>query len=72
VFVSFTILGPQLLFFFIAIPVALISLALAFVRIQEMPLINYLAYALAYTLNPKKYLYQKEKESVLPIPTTRP
>ena len=72
VFVSFMFLGPQLLFFVIAIPVAVISLALAFVRIQEMPLINYIAYALAYAINPKKYLYQKGEEPTISIPTARP
>jgi hypothetical protein len=58
-FVSFITL-PPLFFFIIAIPVAAASLAFAFIKIQGMPLINYLAFMLAYTLNPKKYLFRNE------------
>jgi len=54
-------------FFIMAIPIAAISVALAFVKIQGNPLINYLAYMLSYFVNPKRYLYQNQKEeSFLP------
>jgi len=45
----------------IAIFVAPISLALAFIKVQGMPLINYFAIMLSYTLNPKKYLFDNDQ-----------
>lgn len=42
----------------LAIPVALVASALAFVKIDNIPLVNYVAYALSYSLNPKRYLYK--------------
>lgn len=68
IFVLFIALGPSFIFFLLAAPIAALALALAFIRVQEMPLINYLAYALAYVINPKKYLYRKDKETTISIP----
>ena len=50
------------IFFAAGIPVAAIFLALAFLKIDGMPLINYAAYLLSYLLNPKKYIFKKESE----------
>ena len=48
------------------IPIALISLAFAFLKISGVPLVNYLAYFLSYSLNPKKYTYQqKQNENII-------
>jgi len=35
--------------------------ALAFVKIDGHPFLNYLAYLLSYMLSPKKYLFRNEK-----------
>lgn len=52
---------PFSLFIILAIPIGGVSAALAFAKVEGMPLINYIAAILAYTLNPKKYLFQQEK-----------
>ncbi len=50
--------GPLLIF--VSIIVIAIFGALAFLRIEEMALIEYLMKALAYVLGPKKYFFRKE------------
>ena len=37
--------------------------ALAFLRIEEMTLIEYLMKALGFALGPKKYLFKKDKDN---------
>ncbi len=49
-----------MLFFVLALPIGGIFLALAFFKIDDVPLLNYASYGLSYILNPKKYLFQKE------------
>ena len=44
----------------IAIPIAGIAAAFAFLKIDGMPLINYLANMLSFSFGSKKYLYQDE------------
>jgi hypothetical protein len=46
--------------FVLSVPIVGISLSFAFVRIQGVPLVNYMSYMLSYNLNPKKYLYKNE------------
>lgn len=43
-----------------AVPVIALTLSLALIRVQEMPLYIYIFYAMTYTLNPKRYLYKPE------------
>ena len=62
VFLLFQTTGGGFVFFAAGIPIAAIFLALAFLKIEGVPLINYLAYLLSYLLNPKKYIFKKEKE----------
>ncbi|MBI2674367.1 MAG: PrgI family protein [Candidatus Yanofskybacteria bacterium] len=64
-FLLFMTAGPSLIFFAAGIPVAGIFLALAFLKIDEMPLINYIAYLLSYLLNPKRYIFKKTEEDNL-------
>ncbi len=45
--------------------------ALAFVKINDMPLINYIAYALAYSLNPKKYVFRAEEQKDITPPAQK-
>ena len=49
-----------ILFFILAIPIAGIFLALAFLKIDGVPLIVYASYSLSYFTNPKKYIFKKE------------
>ena len=53
-----------LLFFVFAIPIAGIFLALAFLKIDGVPLIVYASYSLSYFTNPKKYIFKKEDEGL--------
>ena len=55
-------LGLSFLFFIAGLPVAALFTALAFMKIEEIPLINYVAYLLSYLLNPKRYVFRKTKE----------
>ena len=50
--------GPLLIF--ISIVVTAVFGGLAFLRIEEMTLIEYLMKALSFTFGPKKYLFKKE------------
>ena len=52
-------------FFVVAIPIGATSVALAFVRINETPLMNYVIYGITYFLNPKQYIFKKEEEKEL-------
>jgi hypothetical protein len=52
-------------FFIAAIPIGATSVALAFVRINDTPLMNYVFYGINYLLNPKQYIFKKEEEKEL-------
>ena len=52
------------LFFIFAIPIVGIFLALAFLKIDGVPLIVYASYGISYLTNPKKYVFQKESENI--------
>lgn len=62
-FLLFMTIGLSFIFFLAGIPVAAIFLALAFLKIEGMPLINYIAYLLSYLLNPKRYIFKKESNN---------
>lgn len=53
------------IFFAAGIPIAAIFLALAFLKIEGVPLINYVAYLLSYLLNSKRYIFRKTEENNL-------
>lgn len=57
IFIAFALLNG-IAFVAVAALAAFTSLAFAFLKIEDMPLINYVAYALSYGLNPKRYLYK--------------
>ncbi len=58
------LLVSGVLFFILAIPIAIIFLALAFLKIDDVPLIVYASYGLSYILNPKKYIFKKESDGI--------
>ena len=66
-FLLFTVTQGSFLFFIAGIPIAAIFLALAFAKVEGMPLINYIAYLLSYVLNPKKYVFRKSAEEKIEI-----
>ncbi len=64
IFLLFLLLNP-VIFFLAAIPIGGLFAALAFVKINETPLMNYAVYGINYLLNPKKYVFKKEEEQEL-------
>jgi len=61
IFLFYTLI-KGVLFFFLAIPVAVIFGALAFVKIDGVPLIVYASYGISYFTNPKKYVFKKDEQ----------
>lgn len=55
----------KFIFFMVAIPIGATSAALAFVKINETPLVSYILYGINYFLNPKQYIFKKEEEKEL-------
>ncbi|MBX4190250.1 PrgI family protein [Candidatus Parcubacteria bacterium] len=49
----------------IAIPVVAVSAAMAFIKINDVPLLNYAAYALSFVLGQKRYIFKKDGGSVI-------
>src|SRR3989344_5681732 len=60
-FLDFSIL-TGIIAIVIAVPIVGIARAFAFLKIDDMPLINYLANMLSFSFGSKKYLYQDENE----------
>src|SRR3989344_9616593 len=61
VFLLFTLV-KGFWFFVLAIPGGGIFLAFAFLKIEGVPLIIYVTYALSYATNQKKYVFRKDDE----------
>ena len=57
----------RVIFFVVAIPIGGLFLALAFIRINDAPLINYILYGIMYFLNPRRYVFKKEAEELKEI-----
>lgn len=55
----------RFVFFIAAIPIGGLFSALAFIKINETPLMNYVLYALNFFANPKQYIFKKEEEQEL-------
>jgi len=53
---------PPGVFIVLAIPIGIIFVGLALVKIQEMPLYLYLFNFVTYLTNPKKYIYKSDEE----------
>jgi hypothetical protein len=54
-----------LLFIALALPIAAIFTAMAFVKVDGVPLLVYVSYGLSYILNPKKYIFKKGDQNNL-------
>jgi len=53
------------LFIILAMPIAAIFTALAFLKIDGVPLLTYVSYGLSYILNPKKYIFKKDNDNTV-------
>jgi len=56
----------RLVFFIAAIPIGGLFAALAFIRLNNTPLMSYVLYAFIYIMNPKQYIFKKEAEKEFP------
>lgn len=56
---------PRFIIFFIALPVALLALALAFYKINNKPFINIVESFFKYSLGSKLYTWKKEQKKVV-------
>ncbi|SRR3972149_1929300 len=63
-YLAFLILGPGIWFILIAILVGAGAISMAFVKIDGMPLLNYILYALNFTISPKRYLFKKNSDKI--------
>lgn len=64
------ILLNGIFFMIVAIPAIAFFAALAFLKIDGLPFLNYLAYLLAYTFGSKRAIYRIKQESEQIIPPT--
>ena len=64
IFFMFLTMG-RFIFFIVAFPIGAFFVALAFVKINETPLVNYILYGITYLTNPKQYIFKKEEEQDL-------
>ena len=64
-FLLFFAVSPGI-FVILAVPIVALTLSLALIRVQEMPLYMYLFYAIIYLFNPKRYLYRPDAEVATP------
>ena len=60
IFLLFAVLN-RFLFFIVAIPIGAVFTAMAFVKINDTPLMNYALYGIMYLTNPKQYVFKKEE-----------
>jgi hypothetical protein len=58
VYLSYTVLTPST-FWFVAIPVAIVTLALAFLKVNDQPFPKFAASAMLFIVRPKKRIWQK-------------
>ena len=53
----------------VAIPIAAVSLAFAFLKIDDIPLLNYISNALAYSFGQKQYIYRQDAPPSSQLPS---
>lgn len=66
IFLFFMVLN-RFVFFMLAVPIGALSVSLAFVRINETPLMSYIFYSVMYFLNPKQFMFKKEDDKLQEI-----
>jgi hypothetical protein len=52
-------IGSSFIFWLVAIPIAVVTLALAFLKIQDQPLLHFIKAGLVYLSRPKRRLWQR-------------
>jgi hypothetical protein len=57
------LMTPPTVFIFLAIPIGIIFLGLALMKIDDIPIYLYLYYFLNYLVNPRRYIYSPEDKN---------
>jgi hypothetical protein len=60
VYLLYLSMGTKLLFWALSLPVAIVALALAFLKIQDQPLSHFIKAGLIYLSKPKKRIWQRQ------------
>jgi hypothetical protein len=66
-YLLFIAIGSGVVFWVLAIPIALIALALAFLKIQEQPLSHFITAGLVYYNRPKQRRWQRSGSNVMTV-----
>jgi hypothetical protein len=64
VYLAYLTFGFSVWFFLLAIIIGGIAAAMAYLKIDGLPLINYLIYAMSFGFSPKKYLFKKKSDKI--------
>ena len=64
-YLLFLTLKGGIWFWVLAIPISTIALALAFLKIDDEPLLNYIVYFINYSLRTKKYMFRKDNDKII-------
>lgn len=66
-YLLFMTIGPGIVFYILAIPIALLALALAFLKIQEQPLSHFITAGLVFYNRPKKRTWLRGGTSIATV-----
>jgi len=64
IYISYLLLGLSIWFFIIAVLGGGICISLAFAKIDGTPLLNYVIYAINFTISPRRYLFRKNNDKI--------
>jgi hypothetical protein len=64
IYISYLMFGLSIWFFIIAVLGGGICLALAFAKIDGIPLLSYIVYAINFTISPRRYLFRKNSDKI--------
>ena len=64
VYLAYLMLGLTIWFFIVSLIGGGASAALAFVKIDGTPLLNFIIYAISFTISPRRYLFRKNNDKI--------
>jgi len=67
IYLVFNVAGPGFLFYLTAIPVGALSLGLAFLKIQDQPLMHFITAGFIYYLRPKQRIWQRFGTNIITV-----
>ena len=67
IYLVFNVAGPGVLFYITAIPVGALSLGLAFLKIQDQPLMHFITAGFIFYLRPKQRIWQRFGSNIITV-----